>query len=130
MDRLFNDAFTRPGGFMGSQFRGSMPAIDLWQDNDSVFVKASLPGFSADEVEISVTGDMLTLRGEHKEETERKDEAYQMRENVYGSFERSILLPVPVEADQGRAEFENGMLTIRLPKSAQARPKTITVKPK
>jgi HSP20 family protein len=129
MDRLFNDAFTRPWS-MGGGLRGGLPPVDMWQDNNSVFMKASLPGLKSEDVQISVTGDMLTLRGEYKQNEEHKEESYHMRENVYGSFERSILLPAPVEADKAKAEFEDGILSITLPKSEQARPKTITVNPK
>lgn len=130
MDRLFNDAFTRPWSLTSGGLRAGLPPVDMWQDDNSVFIKASLPGLKANDVQISITGDMLTLRGEYKQDEERKDESYHMREHAFGSFERSLLLPAPVEADQAKAEFEDGVLTITLPKSAQARPKTITVKPK
>jgi HSP20 family protein len=130
MDRLFNDAFTHPWSSASGGLRGSMPPIDMWQDNNAVMVKASLPGLKASDVQISVTGDMLTLRGEYKQQEEHKDESYHLRENVYGSFERSILLPTAVEADKAKAEFEDGILTITLPKSEQAKPKSITVKTK
>ena len=130
MDRLFSEAFTRPWSLTTGAWRGNLPAIDLWQDSNSVFVKASLPGWKANDVQISITGDMLTLRGEYKKEQDRSEESYQMRENAYGSFERTVMLPAPVEADHAKAEFEDGILTVTLPKSAQARPKTITVKPK
>ena len=128
MDRLFNDAFTTPtmardGGWSG-------PAVDLYQTDDEVVVKAALPGIKADDVQISVTGDLLTLRGEFKQEEEKKDKAYHLREQRFGSFERSFALPTNVIADKAKAEFENGVLTLTLPKAEEVKPKMITVKAK
>jgi HSP20 family protein len=127
MDRLFDDAFTRP---FGSPTNGNTPAIDLYQTNDSVVVKAALPGFTADEVQLSVTGDVLTLKGEFHQNNDVKEATYHLREQHYGSFERSVMLPTEVDSEKAKAEFENGVLTVTIPKSAQARPKTITIKPK
>lgn len=127
MDRLFNDAFTRPLDLVSGT---GLPSIDMYQTNDKVVVKASLPGLKSDDVQISVTGEVLTLRGEMHEDKEVKDAEYYIRENRQGSFERSVLLPTDVEADKAKADFENGILTITLPKAEQVRPKTITVKTK
>lgn len=124
MDRLFDDAFTRP---LSIRDGWSMPAIDMYQTDDEIVVKAVLPGIKTDEVQINVTGDMLTLRGETKQEEEKKDKAWHIREQRYGRFERSIPLPTQVIADQAKAEFENGILTITLPKAEEVKPKTITV---
>jgi HSP20 family protein len=128
MDRLFDDAFTRP--LSGRDGGWSAPAIDMYQTDDEVVVKAAIPGFKADEVQINVTGDMLTLRGEMKQEEEQKDKAWHMREQRWGSFERSVTLPTDVKADKASAEFENGILTVTLPKAEEVKPKTITVKAK
>jgi HSP20 family protein len=129
MDRLFDEAFTRPFG-SGNGGWSSTPAIDLYQTDDDVVVKAALPGFKADEVQINVHGDMLTLKGETKQTEEMKEKTYHLREHRWGSFERSITLPTTVVADKAKAEFENGILTITLPKAEEVRPKTITVKAK
>ena len=126
MDQLFDEAFTRPLGM--SEF--SMPAIDLYQTNEDVIVKAALPGMTAEDVEISVAGDMLTLKGEIQQKDEREDAAYLIREQRYGRFERSLMLPTEVQSDKAQAEFENGILTVTLPKAEQVRPKTLTVKVK
>ncbi|GAB4399368.1 MAG: Hsp20/alpha crystallin family protein [Anaerolineales bacterium] len=126
MDRLFDDAFTRPVGVTSS----AVPAIDLYQTNDTVVVKAALPGFKPDDVQISVTGDVLTLRGEYKQENEQKDATYHVREQRFASFERSVLLPTEVQTDKAKADFENGILTVSLPKSEQVKPKTINIKAK
>jgi HSP20 family protein len=130
MDRLFNDAFTRPWPLTSGLARGVLPPIDLWQDDNAVDLRAALPGLKPEDVQISVAGDMLTLRGEYKQKAEGQEENYHLRENVYGTFERSVVLPVPVISDKAQAEFEDGILTITLPKSEEIKPKTITVKPK
>ena len=128
MDRLFDDAFTRPINLRDGGW--SAPAIDLYQTDDEVVVRAALPGFKADEVQINVTGDVLTLRGEMKQQEEKKERAWHIREQRWGSFERSVALPTDVKADQAVADFENGILTITLPKAEEVKPKTITVKAK
>lgn len=125
MDRLFDDAFTRPLGVNGTN---SSPALDMYQTDDEVVVKAAIPGFKAEDVEINVTGDVLTIRGEMNTEEDPREKNWQMREHRWGSFERSVMLPTSVTADKAEAEFENGILTITLPKAEEARPKTISVK--
>jgi HSP20 family protein len=130
MDRLFDDAFTRPFSLMrdgGSTW--SSPAIDMYQTDNEVVVKAALPGIKADEVQINVTSDILTIKGEVKQSEEKKDKAWHIREHRWGAFERSLQLPTGVIADKAKADFNDGILTITLPKSADAKPKTITVKP-
>ena len=128
MDRLFDDAFTRPLNIRDNGF--SSPAIDMYQTDDEVVVKAALPGFNADDVQINVTGEVLTIRGEMKHEDEKKDKAWHIREHRWGSFERSVALPTDVVADKAQADFANGILTITLPKAEEVKPKTITVKAK
>jgi HSP20 family protein len=127
MDRLFDDAFTRP---LSLSAVSAMPAIDLYQTNDEVIVKAALPGLKADEVQISVTGDVLTLRGEFKQEEEKKEATWHIRERRFGSFERSVMLPTDVQTDKARADFENGVLTVTLPKAEAVKPRTISIKAK
>ena len=128
MDRLFDDAFTRPLSLGGSNW--SIPAVDMYQTDNEVVVKAALPGIKADEVQINVTGEVLTLKGETKQETETKEKAYHIREQRWGTFERSIVLPTEVVADKAKADFENGILTITLPKAEEVKPKTISIKTK
>jgi HSP20 family protein len=127
MDRLFDETI----GQTGTPFGGfGTPAIDLYQTTDDVVIKASLPGVSAKDLNISVTGDVLTLRGEAQEEKETEGAQYHIKERRYGSFTRSIALPAAVVADKADAQFENGILTLRLPKAEEVKPKTITVKAK
>ena len=129
MDRLFDDAFTRPFSLTrnGGSTWASLP-VDMYQTNDDVVVKAVVPGFRPDQVQISITGDVLTIRGQVNHEEDQKEKAWHIREHRFGSFERSVGLPVNVVSDKATAEFENGVLTITLPKADEVKPKTITIK--
>ncbi len=125
MDRLFDDAFTRPINMAGVS---GLPAIDLYQTSDEVVLRAALPGLKADDVQITVTSDVLTLRGEFKPAAEKQEATYHIREQRFGSFERSVMLPTDVQTDKAKAEFENGILTITLPKAEAVKPKSISIK--
>jgi HSP20 family protein len=127
MDRLFDDAFTRPLGISGVS---AAPAIDMYQTDDEVVVKATLPGLKAEDVHITVTGETLSLRGEYKQENEEKEATYHIREHRSGSFERSLLLPTDVKADKAKADFEDGILTITMPIAEEVKPKSISIKAK
>lgn len=126
MDRLFDDAFTHHP--LATNGGAAAPAIDLYQTDNEVVVKAALPGLRAEDVQISVTADVLTLRGEFKQETEQKDVTYQIHEHRYGAFERSVMLPTDVQTDKAKADFKNGVLTVTLPKAEAVKPKTISIK--
>jgi HSP20 family protein len=126
MDRLFDDAFTRPINLRDGGW--SAPAVDMYQTDDEVVVKAALPGFKANEVQINVTGDVLTIRGEMKHEEEKKDKAWHIREHRWGSL--NALRSNRRDIDKASADFENGILTITLLKAEEVKPKTITVKAK
>jgi HSP20 family protein len=129
MDRLFDDAFTSPLSMRNGWSMGT-PAVDMYQTDNEVVVKASIPGIKAEEVQINITGDVLTLKGEVKHEEERKDRAWHIREQRFGSFERSVALPTTVKTDKAEAVFENGILTITLPKADEVKPRTINIKAK
>ncbi len=129
MDRLFDDAFTRPLSIRDGWSMAN-PAIDMYQTENDVVVKASIPGMKAEDVQINITGDVLTLKGESKQEEERNDKAWHIREQRFGSFERSVALPTAVKTDKADAVFENGILTITLPKADEVKPKTINIKAK
>ena len=129
MDRLFDDAFTHPLSARDG-WSASTPAMDMYQTDDEIVVKASLPGIKADEVQINITGDVLTLKGEVKHEEEKNDKAWHIREQRWGSFQRSVALPTNVVSDKAKAEFENGILVITLPKAEEVRPRTITINAK
>jgi HSP20 family protein len=127
MDRLFDDAFTRP---ISIKDGWSAPAIDMYQTDDEIVVKAALPGIKPEEVQINITGEVLHIKGEMKHEEEKQEKAWHIREQRWGAFERSVALPTDVVADKAKAEFENGVLTIALPKAEEVKPKTINIKAK
>ena len=127
MDQLFNDAFTSS---VGTRSVASAPLVDVYQTDDDIVIKATLPGFTKDDVDITLTENVLTLRGSTKKEDENEGKSYYIREQSYGSFERSLRLPVDVELEKVEAVFENGILTITLPKAEDVKPKSIMIKAK
>jgi len=127
VDRIFNEPLLGRRGWMED---GNLPLVDMYQTDDEVVVKATLPGVKPEDINISVTGDVLTLRGSMAEEKERDNATYYVRERRVGEFSRSLALPATVVADKAKAEFEHGVLTLTLPKADEVRPKTITVKAK
>ena len=126
MDRMFDDTFEFPRVWEREATWG--PALDVVEKEDSYIVKASVPGVAPEDVEITLTDNVLTIKGETKEEKEDKQENYHLRERHYGSFVRSITLPATVNADKVEAVNEHGVLTLTLPKSEAVKPKKITVK--
>lgn len=126
-DRLFDDNFFRPV-LVGNGH--SAPLVDLYQTADEVHVKAAMPGIKPEDVDIQIHGDTLTIRAEMKQEEERNDATYHVREQRYQSYARSLTLPAPVKADKAVAEVTDGILHITLPKAEEAKPKQITVKAK
>ncbi|MBN1189118.1 MAG: Hsp20/alpha crystallin family protein [Dehalococcoidales bacterium] len=128
MDRLFDDSFVRPARvWAGFDGEGVIP-VDITQNDNDVVVKASMPGFKPEEVDIQITGDTLTIRGEHKETKEVKEDNYLCREINYGTVSRAITIPVDVKSDKAEATFENGVLHLNLPKAEEVKPKQIKVK--
>jgi len=127
MDHLFEGAFTRPFGLTAGW---QAPDVDLYQTEEQVVVKATLPGIMAEDVQVSLSGDLLKLKGEFKEAVDDEQKSYHLRERRFGSFERILSLPAKVRADQAQAEYADGILTITLPKAEFDRPKAITVRVK
>jgi HSP20 family protein len=107
--------------------RGWYPTVDIVESEEDVLISAELPGLGRDDVKVEVKDDVLTLKGEKKRKDETKEDGYHRIERRYGSFYRSFVLPPSVEKDNVKAAFENGVLTIRLPKAEQARPREIPV---
>ncbi|HEY83119.1 MAG TPA: Hsp20/alpha crystallin family protein [Dehalococcoidia bacterium] len=127
IDRLFEDSFAKPWRLWPDQLGRELP-IDMYQTASEVVVRAALPGVKPEEVDISITGDTLTIKGEHKEEQEIREEDYFCKECHHGSFSRSVTIPVQVQSDKAEAVFEDGILTLRLPKAEEIKPKQIKVK--
>ena len=104
------------------------PAVDVFEDEDKLVVKAELPGIDKKDISVDLQNGMLTLRGERRHESEDKDgRNFYRREMSYGSFARSFRLPQEVEADRVKAEYVNGVLTIEVPKPEARKPKQIKV---
>ena len=129
MDRLFEDSFVRVPRLWPASGMWGLP-VDMHQTADELVVKTSLPGFKPEEVDISITDGTINIKGEHKDEQEIKEEDYFYKERRYGTFSRSLPLPVKVKSDKAEAVFEEGVLTLTLPKAEEAKPKQIKVKTK
>jgi HSP20 family protein len=127
MDDLFGRFFSG-GPLAAGAFGATWPRMDLEESDKDLTVTAELPGVDPKQIDINVTGNVLTLRGEKKDEREEKGRDYHYVERQYGSFHRSVQLPSSVESDKVDATFKDGVLTIRMPKHPEARPKKITVK--
>lgn len=128
MDRLFGETFGRAPLFDGGD---NYFPVDMYETADGITVKASLPGIRPEDVDVSVTGETLTIRGELKpEEREEKGVNWYRRERRYGSFVRQISLPTQVETEKATATFENGVLMLELPKAEAVKPKTIKITPR
>ena len=131
MNRLFEDSFIRPSAWP-LPFEGETVGlpVDVIEGKDNVVVKASVPGLKPEDIDVSITGDTLTIKGETKSEEKVEQGSYIRQERRYGKFERSLQLPSLVVVDKADAKFEHGVLTLTLPKAEEAKPKTIKVKTK
>jgi HSP20 family protein len=129
MDRLFEESFVSPRRREWLAPAEAL-ALDVYETDDSLVVKTSIPGVKPEDVDINIKGNVLSISGESKEEEEVKEENYLRRERRYGSFSRTLALPEGVDADKAEADFEDGVLTLTIPKAPEAKPKTITVKSK
>jgi HSP20 family protein len=126
MDRLIQDSFVRPAGSLLQGARGGVP-LDVMEKDDEYEVHASLPGIKPEDVQITVQGNTVTIRGESGAEQERKDENWIVRERRSGSFYRSFSLPSEVDAGKATARYENGVLVLDLPKAEAAQPRRIQI---
>lgn len=126
MDDLF-DGFFRG---LGRPFDGyrAWPALDIAEQDDAIIVRAEVPGCKADDIDISVYGNMLTISGEKKETKESKDKGYYHTESVYGSFRREVNLPTDVDPANVEATCKDGVLSITLPKAAKSKAVKVQVK--
>ena len=130
MGRLFDDlAVNWPAALrLGWRPGGSFPALNVWEDEHQVFAEAELPGLKMEDLEISVMGNELTIRGERKDDP-RESAVHHRRERGLGAFSRVIRLPVDIDPDRVAAALRNGVLTITLPKAEKAKPRKVEVRP-
>ena len=127
MDRLWDD-YLGAGRRALRPLAEFAPAVDIKETAEAVVVKAEVPGMDAKDINISVTGDVLTIKGEKKSEREEKEENYHLVERSYGSFSRSLVLPAAVNLDKIEAKYDKGVLTVTCPKKEEVKPKPIEIK--
>ena len=125
VERMFEDPFFRPARWLYRE--AELPAVDVRTTPEAVIVEAGLPGLKAEDVEVSVDGDMLTITGSFKKEEEKEEPGYFIRELQRGTFKRVLTLPVPVKTEGAEAHFKDGLLTLTLPKAIEAQPHRIEV---
>jgi HSP20 family protein len=125
MDRFFDEPFFRP---MRWYFREwEMPALDVHATDAEFIVEAALPGLKPEDVEITVDGELLTIKGSYRREDKAEEAGYLYRELGRGEFTRTISLPAPTLAEQVKAEFKDGLLTLKLPKATEVKPHKVQV---
>jgi HSP20 family protein len=127
MDRLWDSFFERRPA-RPEEVSEWLPSLDLSETKNEFVVKAELPGIDPKDIDISLTNDILTIKGEKKQEKEEKEENYHLIERTYGSFTRAIRIPGQVQSDKINATFKNGVLKVVLPKTEETKKKEIKIK--
>ena len=126
MDRLFEGYFGRPVQLAATE-RFWAPAVDMFETKDELVLAVELPGLTEKDIRLTVDGDMLTVRGERARAEEAKEDGFHRSERWFGKFERSLPLPMPVQADRVTATYRDGVLTVKLPKVEAVKPKEIKI---
>ncbi|MGI9101286.1 MAG: Hsp20/alpha crystallin family protein [Terriglobales bacterium] len=127
MNRLFQDTYGPSRGDESMTTASFVPPVDIYEDEHNITLKLEVPGIEQKDIDVRMENNTLTVRGERKFEKEEKEENFHRVERRYGSFYRAFTLPNTVDADNINAEYENGVLTIKLAKKAEAKPKQIKV---
>ncbi len=127
MDRLFEDSFLRPGWFGVAESPAGVLPLDIYETGDQIVVKATAPGVAPEDIEVTITGDVLTIKGEMKSEEKVEKGNYLRQERRYGSFCRQVSLPGGVKTEGVQAAFKDGVLTLELPKVEDVKTKTVKV---
>lgn len=120
----FDRWFDAPGWGNLSNFA---PAVDVWEDDNNVYVETPLPGIDAEKINIAIENDVLTIEGGQEKKSEVDEKNYYRREVRYGSFHRAVALPAAVKGDEAKAEYADGVLKISIPKEEHAKPKKVKV---
>jgi HSP20 family protein len=126
IDRLFQQSVVRPGNLLAGMRSEAVP-VDIRETENAYVVRASVPGIKPEELEITVQGDTLTIRGESKGEEERAGENWLVREHRHGTLQRTLTLPSAVNADRAQAHCEHGVLTLTLPKAEEAKLRRVPI---
>jgi len=124
MNQLMEESFVRPAAQNGKNF---VPALDFSETAEGYLVEAALPGVKPEEVEITVENNVLTIKGETRQETDSKQRNFHRVERRFGSFQRTIGLPTTVKADEIKADLTNGVLRLEIPKAEEVKPRKISV---
>jgi len=132
MDRMFDEAYlpsaARANGEGGDRAVGAYVPFDVSEREDEIIVRAPVPGFRTEDIEVTIQGNVLTVTGTHREEEEREDERYHLREWRSASFRRAMTLPEEVDSAKANAEVADGVLMLTLPKSEAVKPRKIEVR--
>jgi HSP20 family protein len=132
LDRMRKDMERLASGLVRGHLReggaGVFPLVNLTEDNENFYLRAELPGIKAEDLEISVTGNSITLSGERKIPNENESATYHRREREAGRFSRNITLPDRIDNEKIEAESKNGVLTVTLPKAEETKPRKIDIK--
>jgi HSP20 family protein len=126
VNRLFDNFFGKPVATSNGE-RMWAPALDMYETKDEIVLNFELPGVRDKDVTLSIMGDVLTLKGERTFDRDVKDEGYHHTERVYGKFERSVQLPMEVQAEKVQATYRDGMLEVKLPKAEEVKPREIKI---
>jgi HSP20 family protein len=124
VNSLLQESFVRSGG---ERAVGPFLPLDVLENDNEFVVKASLPGVAPADVQITVHGDTVSIRGETKAEEEKQGQNWLLRERRQGSFQRAFAVTAPIDSEKARAQFEHGVLTLTLPKAEAAKPKQIKI---
>lgn len=127
MDRLFEDSYVRPREWSDDGSLTRALPLDIHATDDSLVVEAALPGIKPDDVDITITGDTLSITGKAAREERREEGGYLYQELQRGTFSRTVSLPADLDTEAAQANFENGLLTLTIPKAEQAKPRQIKV---
>ena len=127
VNRLFDAFVGRPAAGQMTQGRPWMPAVDMHETKDDLVLRLELPGVREKDVTVSITGDLLSIKGERHWEDESKEQKFLHVERLYGQFERLIQLPMAVQADNVKAAYRDGVLEITLPKAEELKPREIKI---
>jgi HSP20 family protein len=130
LDRFFDDWYLGPRTLWATPTSMSVFPVDVYREDGNLVIKAEVPGVTSDELGISVKDNILTISGETSAEGEVKEENYIRRERRYGSFSRSLALPVDAEGDKAEAAFEDGVLTVTIPVAEEPQPEAVKIEVK
>jgi HSP20 family protein len=130
LDRFFDDRFVGPRTVWAMPTLSSVFPVDVYREDGNLVIKAEVPGVTSEELDISVKDNVLTISGMTRAEAEIKEENYVRRERRYGSFSRSLALPVEAEGDKAEAAFEDGVLTVTIPVAEEPQPEAVKIEVK